>query len=64
MSDFTIDGHEIDVESLSDQGKVALQKAVNLNQQLLSIEAQHQDLSILINHYAGIVKQEIPEDDE
>jgi hypothetical protein len=30
----------------------------------LSIEAQHQDLSILINHYAGIVKQEIPEDDE
>ncbi len=64
MSDFSIDGQEIDVEILSDQGKAALQKAVNLNQQLLSIEAQHQDLSILINHYAGIVKQEIPEEGE
>ena len=64
MSDFSIDGRAVDVETLSDGGKFALQKAVNLNQQLSSLEEQKQDLTLLINHYAGIVKQEIPEEDE
>lgn len=64
MTDFSIDGKEIDVESLSDQGKAALQKAVNLNQQLLGIEEQRQDLTLLMNHYASIVREETSEEDE
>jgi hypothetical protein len=64
MTDFSIDGREIDVESLSDQGKAALQKAVNLNQQLLVIEEQRQDLSLLMNHYVSIVREETAEEDE
>jgi t-SNARE complex subunit (syntaxin) len=64
MTDFSIDGKEIDVEALSDQGKAALQKAVNLNQQLLNIEEQRQDLTLLINHYASIVREETSEEDE
>lgn len=64
MSDFVIDGQEIDVEALSDNGKIALQKAVNLNQQLLNLEAQKHDITLLLNHYAAIVKDEIPEGEE
>ena len=64
MSDFTIDGRAVDVEALSDGGKVAFQKAVNLNQQLSSLEEQKQDLTLLINHYAAIVKDELPEEEE
>ncbi len=61
MSDFTIDGRAVDVEALSDNGKAALQKAVSLNQQLLNVEEQKQDLTVLINHYAAIVKDEVPD---
>lgn len=61
MSDFTIDGRAVDVEALSDNGKAALQKAVSLNQQLLNLEEQKQDLAVLINHYAAIVKDEVPD---
>jgi len=64
MSEFVIDGQEVDVEALSDNGKAALQKAVHLNQQLLSLDAQRQDLTLLVNHYASIVKDEIPEEEE
>ena len=64
MSEFVIDGQEVDVEALSDNGKAALQKAVHLNHQLLSLEAQRQDLTLLVNHYAAIVKDEIPEEEE
>lgn len=64
MSEFVIDGQEVDVEALSDNGKAALQKAVHLNQQLLSLDAQRQDLMLLVNHYAAIVKDEIPEEEE
>lgn len=64
MSDFSIDGRAVDVETLSDGGKFALQKAVNLNQQLSSLEEQKQDLTLLINHYASIVKEEMPEEGE
>ena len=64
MSEFVIDGQEVDVEALSDNGKAALQKAVHLNQQLISLDAQRQDLMLLVNHYASIVKDEIPEEEE
>jgi len=64
MSDFTIDGQAVDVETLSDEGRSALQKSINLNQQLLNIEEQKKDLILLINHYASIVKDELPEEEE
>ena len=64
MSEFVIDGQEVDIESLSDNGKAALQKAVHLNQQLISLDAQRRDLTLLVNHYAAIVKDEIPEEEE
>jgi len=64
MNDFTIDGRAVDVETLSDNGKFALQKAVNLNQQISSLEEQKQDLTLLINHYASLVKEEMPEEEE
>ena len=51
MSEFVIDGQEVDVEALSDNGKAALQKAVHLNQQLLSLDAQRQDLVLLVNQF-------------
>ena len=54
MSDFVIDGQEIDVEALSDNGKIALQKAVNLNQQLLNLEAQKHDITLLIYLFLAV----------
>jgi hypothetical protein len=59
MENLTIDGEEIEFDSLGQEGKVLVNRLVELKTQLGQVELQQQELHLLINAYAASLKNSI-----
>jgi len=59
MENVTIDGQEIEFDDLPQEGKVLVNRLVELKTQLGQVELQQQELHLLINAYASSLKNSI-----
>ena len=59
MENVTIDGQEIEFDDLPQEGKVLVNRLVELKTQLGQVELQQQELHLLINAYASGLKNSI-----
>jgi len=59
-----IDGNEIQIEDLSDEGKAQVGRIMELRNELGRLDMQRQELHVVINAYANSIKQSVAEQEE
>ena len=61
---FTFDDKEYDESKLSDKGKVALAQLQHLNNRRNQLSLEYDNMTVLVQHYTGILKEELPKEEE
>jgi hypothetical protein len=61
---FTFDDKEYDESTLSDKGKVALAQLQHLNNRRNQLSLEYDNMTVLVQHYTGILKEELPKEEE
>jgi len=64
MDNVVIDGNEIQIEDLSDEGKAQVGRIMELRNELGRLDMQRQELHVVINAYANSIKQSVAEQEE
>jgi hypothetical protein len=60
---FTFDDKEYDESKLSDKGKVALAQLQHLNNRRNQLSLEYDNMTVLVQHYTGILKEELPKEE-
>ena len=60
---FTFDEKEYDESKLSDKGKVALTQLQHLNNRRNQLSLEYDNMTVLVQHYTGILKEELPQEE-
>ena len=64
MDNVVIDGNEIQIEDLSDEGKAQVGRIMELRNELGRLDMQRQELHVVINAYANSIKQSVAGQEE
>ena len=64
MDNVVIDGNEIQIEDLNDEGKAYVGRVMELRNQLGQLDLQRQELHVLINAYANSIKETVNKEEE
>ena len=60
---FTFDEKEYVESKLSDKGKVALAQLQHLNNRRNQLSLEYDNMTVLVQHYTGILKEELPQEE-
>ena len=64
MDNVVIDGNEIQIEDLNDEGKAFVGRVMELRNELGRLDMQRQELHVLINAYANSIKETVNKEEE
>jgi len=59
---FTLDDKEYESDNLSETGLTALSRLQELNSRKMKVQAEFNDLNVLMEHHTKILKEHLPEE--
>lgn len=61
---FTLDDKEYESDNLNEEGLTALSRLQELNSRKVKVQAEYNDLNVLMEHHTRILKQHLPKEEK